>query len=68
MLGAREIVPREGHTTDFPVSHSQPGSMLRSHILEIEQVVFRNKYVYTYTCMHAITMKKRLNLKASGER
>lgn len=30
--------------------------------------MFRNKYVYTCTCMHAITMEKRLNLKASGER
>lgn len=53
--------------TGHPVSHS-PGNMLRSNIVEIEQVVFRNKYVFTYTCMHAITMKKRLNLKASGER
>lgn len=52
----------------IPYHTVSPGNMLRSNIVEIEQVVLRNKYVFTYTCVHAITMKKRLNLKASGER
>lgn len=49
----------------MPVSPESPHT---SNIKWTEQVVLRNREVYTYTHMHALKIKESMNVKESRER
>lgn len=46
-----------------------PENIHRSNIIQTEQVIFRNVYVYSYTHVHVRISgeKEAMNLKESGE-
>lgn len=53
----------------FQCQTLSPENTHTGSVIQTEQVIFGNMYVYTYTCMHAITIRKNkaINLKESWE-
>ena len=65
-MGVGQIVFPEKSTTIVYLIRNSPNNIHKGKIIQTEQVIFRNKYVYTF--VHTITTNKNvMNLKENKE-